>query len=105
MLNPKGVTSVVAQLRSERASLKKQLSRVDEALSVLEKLNGQVRFDGQSGALRPLPVAAGSPPLNGPGGPGKQPQEKSRSCPPFMVARRISKKLLRVREKMQDAGL
>ena len=40
MSNLKGVVSVVADLRSERANLKRQLDRLDEALSLLGRLNG-----------------------------------------------------------------
>jgi hypothetical protein len=41
MANLKGVVSVVAQLKNERANLRKQLEQVDEALSALGGLNGR----------------------------------------------------------------
>ena len=47
MANLKGVGSVVANLRTERANLKRQLDKLDQALSVLGRLNG-----GTSGARR-----------------------------------------------------
>jgi hypothetical protein len=53
MADMKGVVSAVTQLKSEREHLRRQLQRVDEALSALGSLNG-----GASRGQRRLSVAA-----------------------------------------------
>jgi hypothetical protein len=40
MSNLKGVVSIVAQLKDEKAGLRRQMNRIDAALAVLGKLNG-----------------------------------------------------------------
>jgi hypothetical protein len=55
MSNLKGVVSVVSDLKNERENLRKQLARLDEALTVLGRLNGG---SSHAGPRRTMSLAA-----------------------------------------------